>query len=202
MRSYIELTNVFTDKIEMDRYIIYKFNLTQQQLESIKEQWHYKRFEKYAHLLKIDKEYVMLYDKHQSKVMMTNNEFEMSSNQKFIDNSKGDVIIFGLGIGLIVYPLLQDDDIKSITIIEIDKELIDQTSYLLLESDTKSKLSIINQNAFQYEDNKKYDTIYFDIWPLINKEAFKEMKILSEKFSKNLKDGGWMDSWLSEEENY
>ena len=144
----------------------------------------------------------MLYDKHQSKVMMTNNEFEMSSNQKFIDNSKGDVIIFGLGIGLIVYPLLQDDDIKSITIIEIDKELIDQTSYLLLESDTKSKLSIINQNAFQYEDNKKYDTIYFDIWPLINKEAFKEMKILSEKFSKNLKDGGWMDSWLSEEENY
>ena len=134
--------------------------------------------------------------------MMTNNEFEMSSNQKFIDNSKGDVIIFGLGIGLIVYPLLQDDDIKSITIIEIDKELIDQTSYLLLESDTKSKLLIINQNAFQYEDNKKYDTIYFDIWPLINKEAFKEMKILSEKFSKNLKDGGWMDSWLSEEENY
>ena len=126
----------------------------------------------------------------------------MSSNQKFIDNSKGDVIIFGLGIGLIVYPLLQDDDIKSITIIEIDKELIDQTSYLLLESDTKSKLLIINQNAFQYEDNKKYDTIYFDIWPLINKEAFKEMKILSEKFSKNLKDGGWMDSWLSEEENY
>jgi spermidine synthase len=126
----------------------------------------------------------------------------MLSNQKFIDNSKGDVIIFGLGIGLIVYPLLQDDDIKSITIIEIDKELIDQTSYLLLESDTKSKLSIINQNAFQYEDNKKYDTIYFDIWPLINKEAFKEMKILSERFSKNLKDGGWMDSWLSEEENY
>ena len=34
------------------------------------------------------------------------------------------------------------------------------------------------------EDNKKYDTIYFDIWPLINKEAFKEMKILSERFSK------------------
>ena len=95
-----------------------------------------------------------------------------------------------------------NDDIKSITIIEIDKELIDQTSYLLLESDTKSKLLIINQNAFQYEDNKKYDTIYFDIWPLINKEAFKEMKILSERFSKNLKDGGWMDSWLSEEENY
>jgi len=117
-------------------------------------------------------------------------------------NFKCYLIIFGLGIGLIVYPLLQDDDIKSITIIEIDKELIDQTSYLLLESDTKSKLSIINQNAFQYEDNKKYDTIYFDIWPLINKEAFKEMKILSERFSKNLKDGGWMDSWLSEEENY
>ena len=70
------------------------------------------------------------------------------------------------------------------------------------DSIIKSKLSFINCNAFQYEDNKKYDTIYFDIWSLINEEAFKEMKVLSEKFSKNLNEGGWMDSWCSEEESY
>jgi len=67
---------------------------------------------------------------------------------------------------------------------------------------TKSKLSIINCDAFQYQDDKKYDTIYFDLWPLINEQAFKEMKVLSERFSKNLNEGGWMDSWCSEEENY
>jgi spermidine synthase len=202
MRNYIELTDIFPDKIEMNRYIIDKFTLTDYQLEEIKNQWHPKRFEKYGDSLTIGKEYVILYDKSQSKVMMTNNEFVMITNQKFIDNAKGDVIIFGLGIGLILHPLLQDDDIKSITIVEVDKDLIDETFPIILDFDTKSKLSIINCDAFQYQDDKKYDTIYFDIWPLINEEAFKEMKVLSEKFSKNLNDGGWMDSWCSEEENY
>jgi spermidine synthase len=202
MRNYIELTDIFPDRIEMDRYIVDKFTLTDYQLEEIKNQWHPKRFEKYGDSLIVGKEYVILYDKSQSKVMMTNNEFEMITNQKFIDNAKGDVIIFGLGIGLILYPLLQDDGIKSITIIEVDKDLIDETFPIILNSDTKSKLSIINCDAFQYEDDKKYDTIYFDIWPLINEEAFKEMKVLSERFSKNLNEGGWMDSWCSEEESY
>jgi hypothetical protein len=194
MRNYIELTDIFQNKIEMNRYLIDKFNLTTYHLESIKKQWHHKRFEKYAHLLKIDKEYVILYDKHNSKVMMTNNEFEMESNKKFIDNAKGDVIIFGLGLGLIVYPLLKDDDVNSITIIEMDKELIEQTSYLFSESDIKSKLSFINCNAFQYEDNKKYDTIYFDIWSLINEEAFKEMKEKTnlKKFNKTPKSINWI----------
>ena len=34
------------------------------------------------------------------------------------------------------------------------------------------------------------------------KHAFGEMKLLANKFKKNLKPGGWIDSWCSEEENY
>lgn len=202
MRSYIELSDIFPNRIEMNRYIIDKFIFTEHHLEVIKNNWHPKRFEKYSKSLTIGKEYVVLYDKSQLKVMMSNNEFEMITNQKFIDNAKGDVIIFGLGIGLIIYPLLQDDDIKSITIVEVDKDLIDETFPILLKADVKSKLKVINTDAFQYQDNKKYDTIYFDIWALINEQAFSEMKILSDKFSNNLNDGGWIDSWCSEEESY
>ena len=202
MRSYIDLSDIFQNRIEMDRYIIDKFILTEQQLEVIKNHWHVKRFEKYGKSLTIGKEYVILYDKSQSKTMMTNNEFEMITNQKFIDNAKGDVIIFGLGIGLIIYPLLQDDNIKSITIVEVDKDLIDETFPILLKADTKSKLKVVNSDAFQYQDDKKYDTIYFDIWAIINEQAFSEMKVLSNKFSSNLNQDGWIESWCSEEENY
>jgi spermidine synthase len=202
VRSYINLSDIFQNRIEMNRYIIDKFILTEQQLEVIKNHWHVKRFEKYGESLTIGKEYVVLYDKSQSKVMMTNNEFEMITNQKFIDNAKGDVIIFGLGIGLIIYPLLQDDNIKSITIVEVDKDLIDETFPILLKADTKSKLKVVNSDAFQYQDDKKYDTIYFDIWAIINEQAFSEMKVLSNKFSSNLNKGGWIESWCSEEENY
>jgi spermidine synthase len=193
---------MFQNRIETNRYIIDKFIFTEQHLEVIKKYWHVKRFEKYGESLTIGKEYLMLYDKSQSKPMMTDNEFEMITNQKFIDNAKGDVIIFGLGIGLIVYPLLQDDNIKSITIVEVDKDLIDETFSILLKADTKSKLKVVNSDAFQYQDDKKYDTIYFDIWAIINEQSFHEMKVLSNKFSSNLNQDGWIDSWCSEEENY
>ena len=63
-------------------------------------------------------------------------------------------------------------------------------------------MSVILSNAFDFETDKMFDTIYFDIWSVIDQQSFLEMKILSEKFTKNLKPGGWMDSWCSEEENY
>jgi spermidine synthase len=133
---------------------------------------------------------------------MSNHEFETLTNQKFLDNAKGDILIFGLGIGLIIFPLLTDNDIKSITIVEIDDGLIDEVFPIIIKNDLESKVSVILSNAFDFETDKMFDTIYFDIWSVIDQQSFLEMKILSEKFTKNLKPGGWMDSWCSEEENY
>ena len=64
---------------------------------------------------------------------MSNHEFETLTNQKFLDNAKGDILIFGLGIGLIIFPLLTDNDIKSITIVEIDDGLIDEVFPIIIK---------------------------------------------------------------------
>jgi spermidine synthase len=202
MRNYIELCKIFPYPVVTSRYVITKTTFNKSDLDIIKKSWHPKRFEKYGNTFVEGKDYVVLFDKSTNQTMMSSHEFEMITNQKFLDNAKGDVLIFGLGIGLIVYPLLKDENINSITIVEVDKDLISEIFPLLAEFDYLNRLEVKHSDAFKFETDKKFDTIYFDIWASIGEEAFNEMDILSNMFRKNLKEEGWMDSWCSEEINY
>lgn len=201
-KKFVELNQFYNYPVVTDRYVISKTVLKDTDLEMIKNHWNNYRNERYLSTLTIGKEYVFLFDKSINKTMMSDHEFETLTNQKFLDNAKGDILIFGLGIGLIVFPLLDDDDVKSITIVEVDSGLIDEVFPIIIKNDPKSKVNVYLSNAFEFETNDMFDTIYFDIWADINQQAFSEMKILSERFIKNLKPEGWIDSWCSEEENY
>lgn len=201
-KKFVDIDQFYSHPVVTDRYVISKTILKDSDLEMIKNNWNDYRNEKYLSSLTIGKEYVFLFDKSIGKTMMSNHEFETLTNQKFLDNAKGDILIFGLGIGLIVFPLLNEDDVNSITIVEVDSGLIDEVFPIIIKNDPKSKVNVYLSNAFEFETDMMFDTIYFDIWSDINQQSFSEMKFLSERFIKNLKPGGWMDSWCSEEENY
>lgn len=201
-KQYVDINRFFPFPVVTDRYVIAKSVLKEEDIVGIEKNWSQYRNERYLSSFTVNKEYTILYDKTLGKTMMSNHEFELLTNQKFIDAAKGDVLIFGIGLGLIIHPLLECDDIKSIDVVEIDYGLIDEIYPILVSCDNQSKLSVFTDDAFMFDTNKMYDTIYFDIWSVIDKQAFDEMKLLSKKFSKNLKSGGWMDSWCSEEENY
>lgn len=201
-KKFVDIDQFYSHPVVTDRYVISKTILKDSDLEMIKNNWNDYRNEKYLSSLTIGKEYVFLFDKSIGKTMMSNHEFETLTNQKFLDNAKGDILIFGLGIGLIVFPLLNENDVNSITIVEIDSGLIDEVFPIIIKNDPKSKVNVYLSNAFEFETDMMFDTIYFDIWSDINQQSFSEMKFLSERFIKNLKPGGWMDSWCSEEENY
>ena len=66
-------------------------------------------------------EYVRLINKHDC--IMSNTPMELQTNQDFINNAYGDVLIAGLGIGLIVLPI--QNYCNSITIIEKSNDIID-----------------------------------------------------------------------------
>lgn len=201
-RNFVDLVDYYQYSIVTDRYVIHKSVLTEQNLESIEKSWNEYRNSLYLSSFVVGKEYVILYDKTLKKTMMSNHEFEMLTNQKFLDNAKGDVLVFGLGIGLIIFPLLKDTEIKSITIVETDSGLIDEVFPIIIQNDTDAKVSVYMEDAFKFETDKMFDTIYFDIWSVIDQSAFSEMRLFSEKFKNNLKPNGWMDSWCSEEESF
>src|SRR5690349_4219937 len=60
-----------------------------------------------------------------SEPMMSDTLYERQTNQIFLDSAKGDVLILGLGIGLIVYPIMNKANVTSIKIVELHQEVID-----------------------------------------------------------------------------
>lgn len=133
-------------------------------------------------------------------VMMSTHQTETMTNQEFINQAFGDVIIFGLGLGMIVFPLLNDEYIKSITIIEKDRGVIDMVGKIVKEHDHLNKVHIFEGDAFTYHEKikkRKFDTIYFDIWIRIDEDAFIEMERLHGMYRKFMKNPstGYLTSW-------
>ena len=147
------------------------------------------------HLIKQDYTYTMLRDK--GGIWMSDTPMEVNSNREFLRNANGDVLVFGLGIGLIIFPLLDCPDIKSITIVEREQEIIDMVGKHL-KSD-KVKIILGDADEIEFPKEQKFDTIYFDIWKTISSENYEHTKELHKRFRKNFNYKNpkrFMDSWL------
>jgi spermidine synthase len=197
MRNFIDIKKFYPDYSESENYSIFKKNLEQEDLDH----WKGNIGELYKDKVQVGKEYIFLYHKGLQKTMMSDHESETITNQKFIDSAKGDVLIFGLGLGLIVFPLLKEKEINRVVIVELDEGLIEMVSPVIKFFGNSNKTEILQGNCFSWRTEEKFDTIYFDIWEVINEKSFGEMEYLESKYRKNLKEGGWIDSWCSEFEN-
>jgi hypothetical protein len=119
-----------------------------------------------------------------SGVIMSNTPMEKNTNREIICWANGDVFIAGLGIGLIVLPIQEKEDVKSITVLEKYPEIIELVGNQL---PLNNKVKIIQGDVFEHEFSKgtKFDTIYFDIWDYVNEDVYKEeMLPLKKKYRK------------------
>ena len=122
------------------------------------------------------------------KVLMSNTPMEYRTNTEFIINANGNVLIAGLGIGLIITEIQDQDNIKSITVIEKNKDIIDIIKRQIPFND---KVKIINADVWNWipKNGTMYDTIYLDIWSYVNSNIYEtEMIPLKNKFKKYLID--------------
>lgn len=130
-------------------------------------------------------EYVSL--KHRGEILMSDTPMEKRTNRQFVWNAHGDVLIGGLGLGMIVVAIQDNPAVKSITVLEKSGEVIslitEQISFL-------EKVKIIQADVFTWkpERGKRFDCIYMDIWPYINRDVYQEeMKPLKRKYGHYLK---------------
>lgn len=118
-----------------------------------------------------------------NNVVMSNTDMEIQTNEYIISVANGHVLIGGLGLGMIVLPIQEKDDVKSITVVESNKDVIDLvTKYLPLND----KVTIVHGDIFKYAPTQKFDTIYCDIWTNITADNWPEMKTLTNKFMRHV----------------
>ena len=124
---------------------------------------------------------------YMGEVVMSNTPMERRTNASFVANAYGDVLIGGLGIGMIVMSIQAHEKVKSITIIEKNQEVIDLVASQL---PFNSKVRIIHADVFEWkpERGQRFDCIYMDIWNYINEDVYHdEMKPLKRKYGHYLK---------------
>jgi hypothetical protein len=141
--------------------------------------------------------YVQLYDRNLEEVIMTNSSMEFYTNYDFISKARGDILVGGLGLGLLELSIQDKPEVNSITVVEYYPEIIEM---ILSQLKFRGSISVINEDILNFKTEKKFDTAYFDIWSTVSMQNYPGMKDLRMKFSGSLKDSSsWIGCWREEE---
>lgn len=116
----------------------------------------------------------------EGETMMSTTQMEYRTNKDFVEGAGGDVLVMGLGLGMLIQPLLANPRVKTLTIVEKEPSVIQLVApHYQHHGD---RLTIIQGDAFTYEPSKGYDWVYHDIWPRMNGNE-EEMETLELRYA-------------------
>lgn len=126
--------------------------------------------------------------KENDDVWMSPTLMEYNTIIEPLNRAKGNVLTFGLGCGFFPYMCLIKDEVESVTIVEINKDIINTfKEYILPQFPKDKKIKIIEGDAFDYFNDKfvnNFDYTFVDIWKSnsdginIHERLIKQKKIL------------------------
>lgn len=135
-----------------------------------------------------------------SQPVMCASDAEKKSNLPFVANARGNVLIFGLGIGLIVHAVQGFSDVRSILVVERHKEVVD---LVLPQMRFNNKVSVVVGNAYSYAPPTMFNTVWLDIWTA-PKDAAEDpnrddLDALLKRFAPFVHSGGYLNRWRRED---
>jgi len=117
---------------------------------------------------------------------------ERASQKRIADNSYGDVLVAGYGLGIVQKYLLQNKKVTSITTVEIHPEVekICKEEYGKIYGD-----KIIIGDFYKFDTTLRYDCVIGDIWEDIIPEQLERYKKFKTKAEQMLKPTGKILAW-------
>jgi len=113
-----------------------------------------------------------------------------------IYNSKGKVLIVGLGLGMVLQEITKRPEVNHVTVIEKSHGVIELVSehYNKMFGD---KINIIEADIFKWKPKKEdhWDCVWFDIWDDLCTDNLSEMATLHRRFGRK---ADWKGSWGKE----
>lgn len=138
-------------------------------------------------------------------VVMSDVAMEQRTNREAVLAAQGHVLIAGLGLGMVLLPILRKPAVASVTVVECSPDVIGLVvPHLRAAAGPDSvKLTVIGGDIQHWrpgpDAGRIYSTIYFDIWTNVpNGGDYAQMKALHKAFRPHLVKGGWMSSWRFE----
>ena len=128
---------------------------------------------------------------------MSDFHYERVTCEEVVRRAHGDVLIAGLGLGMILHPILKIEAVRSVTVIEKYQDVMDLVLPTLAVND---KLQVVVGDICTWKPprGRRYDVIWFDIWPDIEPTRLPEMTRLHRRYRRWLNRANpdcWMESW-------
>ena len=129
-------------------------------------------------------------------IVMSDTPAEIADHSYFVrSRAKGNVLINGLGLGWAVEALLQSEKVKTITVVEKSKDVINLVKQHYYDKCPKDKyLIIVHADALDYKPKRgqRFDAVWHDIWDYICGDNLEDMKTLHRKYGRRC---DWQGSW-------
>jgi spermidine synthase len=93
--------------------------------------------------------------------VMTDEPINWIGMQRLAECSHGNVLCAGLGLGLIVHALSKNPKVEKITVVEINKDVIDLITPFLPKT---KPLEVVHDDIYKYRKIPSYNTVILDIW--------------------------------------
>jgi len=171
----------------MGRWRVERYTLSKEQaaLENIRAPSRYIRPGTYTRLMVGD------------TLMMSDTPAEMRDHYEAKRQATGDVLIHGLGLGIVAQMCLDKDEVKHVTIIEIAPEVIELVAPTLSGA-YGERLEIVCADALTWKPprGKRYNCVWHDIWPYITPDNLPDMHLLHRRYGRRC---DWQGSWARAE---
>jgi hypothetical protein len=125
------------------------------------------------------------------EVIMSNTPAEMRDHSYLRHMAKGTVLINGLGLGCVLADVLNRDEVKQVTVVEISADVINLVAPYFMED---KRLVLVHQDAYLFKApvGARYDYVWHDIWDAVCTDNLKGMAKLHKKYGRR---SHWQGSW-------
>jgi hypothetical protein len=133
--------------------------------------------------------------KRNNQIIMSNTPNEVRDTYNFLREAKGNILINGLGLGIVLDIILNkvtEDNkpaVSSVIVVEISEDVIKLVGPTF---NSDPRVTIVNHDALTYRTKDHFDAVYNDIWDNITSDNLKTMKTLTRKYGRK---SDWIGSW-------
>ena len=128
-------------------------------------------------------------------VWMSGSPLECLSMKSHSKNAAGHVLIGGLGLGILAWLCASKSIVKSVTVIELQQEVIDLISPII----EHPNITVIQDDVWGYigKTKDRYDFISLDIWPDMGSAVLQSFEA-KRRAGRVIRLGGLVRTWLDE----
>jgi hypothetical protein len=104
-----------------------------------------------------------------NRIWMTVTPNEIETMKEAVEAANGHVLAFGLGLGYYPYMVSLKEQVKSVTVVEVNPDVIGLfQTHIMPQFPHAHKLNVIQADAFEFAQNRMpqggYDFVFTDLW--------------------------------------